>query len=144
MGENGVIKLKHNNFLIDNDGSIYVDKRLNDLSNREVQIKDNFENKQLLDKIKIVQFDFNRYLKKEGNSFYSKTQESGESKLLSEQQENQVIKTKVLQGFLEISNVNGIDEMVKMIQVQRGYEASQKTIQSHNEILGKLVSAANV
>lgn len=42
---------------------------------------------------------------------------------------------KVKQGFLELSNVNPIYEMSKMIESMRIYEAYQKTIQSLNETL---------
>ena len=35
---------------------------------------------------------------------------------------------KVLQGYLEKSNVNAIDEMVDMIQMYRGFESDQKVI----------------
>ncbi len=41
----------------------------------------------------------------------------------------------VEQGFLELSNVNPIYEMAKMIEAMRVYESYQKTIQSLNETL---------
>lgn len=41
----------------------------------------------------------------------------------------------VKQGFLEYSNVNTIQEMVKMIEAMRVYESYQKTIQSINSTL---------
>ncbi len=41
----------------------------------------------------------------------------------------------VKQGFLELSNVNPIYEMAKMIESMRIYESYQKTIQSLNETL---------
>jgi flagellar basal-body rod protein FlgF len=46
----------------------------------------------------------------------------------------------VLQGFTEASNVNPILEMVRMIEVNRAYEANQKTIQSQDASLGKLIN----
>jgi len=42
---------------------------------------------------------------------------------------------KVKQGFLELSNVNPIYEMSKMIESMRVYESYQKTIQSLNQTL---------
>ena len=47
---------------------------------------------------------------------------------------------KVIQGFLEKSNVNIIREMVDMIEVQRSFEANQKTISTHDQTLGKLIN----
>lgn len=44
---------------------------------------------------------------------------------------------KVLQGFLEKSNVNPLDEMVNMIDMQRGFEADQKVIQTYDQIMQK-------
>ena len=75
-----------------------------------------------------------RYIKKEGSSFYRSTIDSGEAFII---QENL---PKIRQGFLENSNVNIVNEMVNMIKVQRSYEASQKTIQGHNEALYKLIN----
>jgi flagellar basal-body rod protein FlgG len=46
----------------------------------------------------------------------------------------------VQQGVLESSNVNVVNEMVKMITIQRAYEAGQKVITS---IDGTLEIAAN-
>jgi len=43
----------------------------------------------------------------------------------------------MLQGALEASNVNPVEEMVAMIEVMRLYEASQKAIQTADEIAGK-------
>jgi flagellar basal-body rod protein FlgG len=41
----------------------------------------------------------------------------------------------VLQGFLESSNINVVDEMVAMILSQRAYEANSKVIKSADEML---------
>jgi flagellar basal-body rod protein FlgG len=39
------------------------------------------------------------------------------------------------QGFLEMSNVNVVDEMVNMITAQRAYEINTKAIQAADEML---------
>ncbi|MCB4456277.1 flagellar hook-basal body complex protein [Leisingera sp. McT4-56] len=41
--------------------------------------------------------------------------------------------SKVLQGFLEGSNVNAISEVTRMIEVQRAYEMGQSFLQSEDE-----------
>ena len=43
---------------------------------------------------------------------------------------------KLLQGFLESSNVQIVEEMVKLIQAQRAYEINSKSIQTADEMLG--------
>lgn len=47
---------------------------------------------------------------------------------------------KVIQGSLEVSNVNPVSAMVEMIAVSRAYEANQKMIQTHDALLGKIVN----
>ena len=39
------------------------------------------------------------------------------------------------QGFLEMSNVSVVDEMVRMITAQRAYEINSKTIQAADDML---------
>jgi len=48
---------------------------------------------------------------------------------------------KVLQGFLESSNVSAIEEMIGLIEVSRAHEANQKMIQSFDENIGKAIGA---
>lgn len=42
----------------------------------------------------------------------------------------------VSQGFLELSNVQVVEEMIKLIVAQRAYEINSKAIQSSDEMLG--------
>jgi flagellar basal-body rod protein FlgG len=44
----------------------------------------------------------------------------------------------VVQGFLETSNVNVVQELVTMIQTQRAYEMNSKAIQTSDQMLAKL------
>ncbi|HBH38100.1 MAG TPA: flagellar basal-body rod protein FlgG [Curvibacter sp.] len=44
----------------------------------------------------------------------------------------------LMQGFLETSNVNVVQELVTMIQVQRAYEMNSKAIQTSDQMLQKL------
>ncbi|MDD4365767.1 MAG: flagellar hook-basal body complex protein, partial [Synergistales bacterium] len=41
----------------------------------------------------------------------------------------------VLHGFIEMSNVQVVEEMVNMIVAQRAYEANSKTIQTADDLL---------
>lgn len=43
---------------------------------------------------------------------------------------------RVRQGYLEGSNVNTIEELVRMIQNQRAYQANQRMIQSIDQVVG--------
>ncbi len=44
----------------------------------------------------------------------------------------------VLQGFLESSNVNVVQELVNMIQTQRAYEMNSKSVQTSDQMLQRL------
>ncbi len=135
LGKKGPIYVKHNNILVSDRGEVHVDENLQEDKKRPVQAKENsFKNAILLDELQIVDFPRTRYLKKEGHSFFSSTNESGKSFELIKQ------RPLVKQGFLENSNVNAINEMVQMITVQRAYEASQKTITAHDDLLDKLIN----
>jgi flagellar basal-body rod protein FlgF len=46
------------------------------------------------------------------------------------------------QGMLEGSNVNAIDEMVRMIRTQRAYDSMQKAVQSISEITSQRIDAS--
>ena len=48
---------------------------------------------------------------------------------------------RILAGFVEKSNVNAVREMVRMIEAQRHYEATSKTILVHDELLNKIVNS---
>jgi len=47
---------------------------------------------------------------------------------------------KVLQGYLEGSNVNSIKEMVEMISAYRTYESNQKVVRAYDELLSRAVN----
>ena len=50
------------------------------------------------------------------------------------------IEGEVRQGFLERSNVDVIDELVKMIEISREFEANQKVLLAADETLNKAVN----
>ncbi|MCC6277698.1 MAG: flagellar basal-body rod protein FlgF [Oligoflexia bacterium] len=91
-----------------------------------------FQNGENLGQLSIVEFDSMDHLKKVGNALYASTDPtiplSGRPN------------TGVLQGFLETSNVNIVEEMTKMIQTSRNFESAQRVIKAYDEIDGKLVN----
>ena len=52
----------------------------------------------------------------------------------------QASNAQVVQGTLEMSNVNVVSEMVEMITISRAYETNQKIIQSIDDTLEKAVN----
>jgi flagellar basal-body rod protein FlgG len=116
LGEQGLIRLEDDRFYINQNGIILAG-----------------ENREPLDRLRIVRFDNERYLEKQGTSFYRDTIDSGLAFVAQEDQ-----RPKVMQGFLETSNVNVVNEMVQMIEVNRAYEANQKTVQSEDSMMDTL------
>lgn len=133
MGENGIIRVHHNNFIVNEQGEVVVNGDLS-ADPRDVvsMASNNWSNPIVIDKLKIVDFENIREIKKEGDSMYRETEFSGPPLPPGN--------FKVVQGFLEKSNVNIVREMVDMIEVQRSYEANQKTVTSHDQTLGKLIN----
>lgn len=82
-------------------------------------------------RLKLVNFVNPAGLLSEGQNLYSATVASGEEILL----EADTMKSKVIQGYLEASNVQVVEEMVKMITAQRAYEINSKSIQTADEML---------
>ena len=113
LGENGLVRLENDRININEDGIII-----------------NQENGEPIDRLRIVRFDDERYLEKTGTSFYNSTAYSGEAYVGEEDE-----RPKVIQGYLETSNVNVVNEMVQMIEVNRAYEANQKTIQAEDTMM---------
>lgn len=50
------------------------------------------------------------------------------------------VQAKVTQGYLEMSNVNMVTEMVDMIAISRAYETNQKMVQAIDQTLDKAVN----
>lgn len=136
MGEKGPIQVARWNWTVKDNGEVWINRRIgNDPGAGTNETQNRWEDPVLLDKIKIRTVEFPRELKKEGNSFFTVTPESGPMLEFKPDQE-----PLVLQGFLEASNVNIVREMTKMIEVQREYEANQKSVTTHDALLGKLIN----
>ena len=68
-----------------------------------------------------------------GSSLYIDTEISGPAHIAEGDE-----RPSFLQGYSETSNVNVVNEMVQMIEVNRAYEANQKTIQSEDSMMQTL------
>ncbi len=130
IGKEGVLETKDGYPLLGEKGPIYVeDSKITINEDGIITTLDGEE----IDRIKIVRFDNERYLQKMGNSLWSSNDISGEAYIAEGKERPQL-----LQGYMETSNVNVVNEMVKMIEVNRAYEANQKTIQSEDSMMSTL------
>jgi len=144
LGENGPLRVKANNFQIDKDGRVWINAEYADDPTIMVSRENNtWEQTALLDTLKIVEFDIDRYLEKQGSSLYRET--GNETNNNGKYSGPPMIMTgegrpKVIQGFVEAANVDPVVEMVQMIEVNRAYEANQKVIQTEEAALGVLIN----
>jgi flagellar basal-body rod protein FlgF len=118
LGKKGPIALGNGDFKVDEEANIYVKAPL------AIEW-------QKVDELKLVDFYEKQGLTKVGKNYYSPTEDAGEMNEPNHQD------LKVLQGFLEGSNVNPVREMTTMIEVQRLYEACQKGVETADQVLGK-------
>ena len=82
----------------------------------------------------IVQFSNVAGLRSVGNGLFETTVASGQA--MSEHENDNLEKSSIIQGALESSNVQAVEEMVGMIIAQRAYELSSKAIQTSDDMLG--------
>lgn len=116
LGARGPIRIDGTQVIIDQDGFVYVDDVL-------------------VDRLLITAFAAPELLAREAGQYFAALPGAGAYI------PNQFT---VLQGQLEQSNVNVVRELVKMINVQRAYEANQKAVKAADDTLGKLVNELNV
>jgi flagellar basal-body rod protein FlgG len=139
LGENGLLRVKANNFQVDKDGRVWINAEYADDPDLLISRENNaWGDTVLLDTLKIVDFDLDRYLQKQGSSLYRATDTSGEGQVMEGE-----ARPRVIQGFTEASNVDPVVEMVQMIEVNRAYEANQKVIQTGDAMLGVLLNQAS-
>ncbi|MDR1107807.1 MAG: flagellar basal-body rod protein FlgF [Spirochaetaceae bacterium] len=136
QGEQGPIKVQANNFQVDKDGRVWINAEYADDPLLMISREDNtWGEAVLLDTLKLVDFDLDRYLEKQGSSLYRATETSGKARIMEEG-----ARPRLVQGFVEASNVDPVVEMVRMIEVNRAYEANQKAVQTGDSLLGTLIN----
>ena len=111
LGLNGPITLPDGDLVVAEDGTVMV-------------------NDKTVDKLDIVTFDQLDSLTQEGANLFAAP--AGTASTPSD--------ARVLQGYLEESNVNPTLAMLEMMSVARAYEASQRMIQAQSRVLEKTVN----
>lgn len=113
LGQSGPITLENGEVYIGRDGQVVV-------------------NNESVDKILVVDFDDPQLLRKEGGSYYSY---QGEKNGISTEAD-----AEIQQKYLEGSNVNPTQEVIKMIETYRAFESVEKAIQSIDALTGTMVN----
>lgn len=100
----------------------------------EIFYPDGNNNPESLDiKIGVYQFNNPAGLERHGDTLLVATAASGNA--INEETNDQVRKSRVLQGYLEGSNVSVADEMVNLIVAQRAYEMNSKAITTSDSMM---------
>lgn len=127
LTQEGYLVTKDGDFVQGINGNIRLDTRA------EIEIDAVgyiFEDGEMVDRIKLVDFEDYNYLRKYGENMYDTVEGATQKDAAAS----------LRQGYLEQSNVNVISEMVEMITIARAYEANQKFIQAADDTLGKDVT----
>lgn len=111
LGQNGPIRIQGSKMVVNDNGRVFVDN---------VPVGT----------LQVVNFANTKQLVKEGDSLF----------IAPAGQNGQAITGGVRQGFLEMSNVNVVGEMVNLISNYRTYEVNGKVIQAHDQLIGKAVN----
>lgn len=100
---------------------------------KQISINTNGEiyaDEEYVDTIQMVDFEDYNYIKKFGENLYELVDGGVETEATGA----------IRQGYLEMSNINVVKEMVEMITISRAYESNQKLIQTEDEMLDKSVN----
>lgn len=115
-------------------GDQYILSRVTVTKDGDVCYPDEKDNPQPLGiTIGIFQFNNPNGLDRLEDSLYRQTAASGQP--INEFNNPNVEKSDIIQGYLEGSNVQVVDEMVNMIVAQRAYELNSKAITASDEML---------
>ncbi len=136
----GAFKLDNNGVIVDSNGyvlqpQITVPEGTTSLvidPTGQVTALDNQGNQNVLGNIVIYKFANNAGLYARGKNLFTPTPASGDP-VEGNPGTNEY--GTIAQGFLEMSNVSVVDEMVNMIIAQRAYEANSKAIQTSDQML---------
>ncbi|MBL7179789.1 MAG: flagellar basal-body rod protein FlgF [Pseudomonadota bacterium] len=113
LGQNGPITINGGKVTIQTDGQVLA-------------------NGQPVDQLRIVDFEKPQLLAKEGGSYYA--HQGKESEIVTAEEAN------IKQSYIEGSNVNPTEEMIKMLEAFRSFESAQKAIQSIDEMTSRMVN----
>lgn len=140
---NGQFKIDNNGSLVTKEGFPVLKEGSNDPGQRRITVEgrnltvsktgDIYDSGNLVGRLSMVEFSNPDALQKTGSSMYQLKANYGETPIPANE-------TQVQQGFVELSNVNMVDEMTDMISASRAFESAQKAMKAFDQIDDKLVN----
>ena len=128
MDSEGYLRTLEGDYVQGEGGNIMIP-----VETSEVSIRDNgdiYADGEYVDSLRIVDFEDYNNIEKFGENLYNVVDGATEKES----------KEAVKQGYLEMSNINVVKEMVEMITISRAYESNQKLIQTEDDMLDKSVN----
>lgn len=128
MDSEGYLRTLEDDYVQGEGGNIMIP-----VETSEVSIRDNgdiYADGEYVDSLRIVDFEDYNNIEKFGENLYNVVDGATETESTAA----------VKQGYLEMSNINVVKEMVEMITISRAYESNQKLIQTEDDMLDKSVN----
>ena len=128
MDSEGYLRTLEGDYVQGEGGAIMIP-----VETSEVSIRDNgdiYADGEYVDSLRIVDFEDYNNIEKFGENLYNVVDGATETESTAS----------VKQGYLEMSNINVVKEMVEMITISRAYESNQKLIQTEDDMLDKSVN----
>ena len=122
LNKEGYLVTQDGDFVLGKNGRIKLNTMQNSIIDKQGNI---FQNDKLVATLDITDFEDYNYLEKYGENYYQPV--NGAKEKNAEYQ--------IMTGFLEMSNIKVVSEMVEMISVSRAYETNQKLIQTYDSTL---------
>lgn len=139
----GQLKIDSQGTLVTKEGFPVLRDGSGDASGRRIQVEgrnltvsrsgDIYDNGNQVGRLSVVEVANPDSLQKTGNSLYSLKANFNETPIPS-------VDTQVQQGFVELSNVNIVDEMTDMITASRTFESAQRAMKAHDQMDEKLMN----
>ena len=133
---NGQFTLNREGYLVTEDGDYVLDTQsrriqLNTLLDSEIESDGTITQAgRTVAKIQVADFENYNYLEKYGETDYRPVEGAKITQADAE----------VKSGYLEMSNVQVVSEMVNLISITRAYESNQKIIQTYDDTLETAVT----
>ena len=128
MDSEGYLRTLEGDYVQGEGGNIMIP-----VETSEVSIRDNgdiYADGEYVDSLRVVDFEDYNNIEKFGENLYNVVDGATETESTAA----------VKQGYLEMSNINVVKEMVEMITISRAYESNQKLIQTEDDMLDKSVN----
>lgn len=128
---NGQFTLTREGYLVTEDGDYVLDTQnrhilLNTLLDSKITSDGTiYQNDVAVARIQVADFEDYNYLEKFAETYYSPVEGARPTNANAE----------IRSGYLEMSNVNIVNEMVNLISITRQYESNQKIIQTYDDSL---------